>query len=127
ADAEQDDALAGVPFDTDLRTYHNASRQTVLLDIDRVKGLFSRERWNAFKDDVSFFKKATDAPEFLSFLMDHGYNASPVSTLFLGMLTNAVPVTQLPLLAAVDIFLVALMIALVFRTFGFEMGALFAV
>jgi hypothetical protein len=127
ADAEQDNALARLPFYTDLKTYRNASRQTVLLDIDRVKNLFSRERWNAFKDDVSFFKNATDAQEFAGFLMDHGYNASPVSTFFLGMLTNAVPVTQLRPLAAVDIFLVAIMIALVFRTFGFEMGALFSV
>jgi hypothetical protein len=126
ADAEQDDALARLPFYTDLRTYKNASRQTALLDIDRVRSLFSRERWNAFKDDVSFFKNAAGA-QFPDLLFDHGYNASPVSTFFLGMLTNAVPVTQLPLLAAVDIVLVALMIALVFRTFGLEMGGLFAV
>lgn len=126
ADAEQDNALARLPFYTDLRTYHNASRQAALLDVDRVKGLFSRERWNAFKEDVAFFKEASGS-QFPDLLMDHGYNASPVSTFFLGTLTNAAPVTQLRLLAALDIVLVALMIALVFRTFGFEMGALFAV
>jgi hypothetical protein len=57
--------------------------------------------------------------------MDHGYNASPASTLVLGILTNAVPVTQLWLLAILDVLLVAGMIGAVFLTFGFETGALF--
>src|SRR5207342_356833 len=38
-----------------------------------------------------------------------------------------VPVTQVPLLAALDVFLVLLMIAFVFGTFGFDVGALFSV
>jgi len=130
ADTEQDNALAGIPFFTDLRTYQNIQRETVLGDIDRVKKLFSKERWNAFKDDVSFFKTATGmprAPGLRVLVMDHGYNASPVSTFVLGILTNAIPVTQLWLLAFLDVLLVAGMIGLVFRTFGFEMGAVFSI
>jgi hypothetical protein len=129
ADTEQGNALARLPFYTDLRTYQNAQRATALGDADRIKHLFSEDRWNAFKDDVAFFKEATGVPRspaFGFFLMDHGYNASPASTFLLGLLTNAVPVTQLRLLALLDVLLVAAMIALVFRTFGFEMGALFS-
>jgi hypothetical protein len=130
ADAEQDNALVGIPFYTDLRTYQNTQREPILGDAGRIKNLFSKERWHAFKEDVSFFKKATHKPNSMGLaflLMDHGYNASPVSTFVLGMLTNAVPVTRLALLAALDVLLVAAMAVLVFRTFGFEMGALFSV
>jgi hypothetical protein len=130
ADAEQDNALAGIPFYTDLKTYQNAQRATALENIDGVKNLFSNERWNAFKSDVSFFKKATampGSPSLVSLLMDHGYNASPVSTCLLGILTNVVPVTQLRLLAFLDVFLIAAMVVIVFGTFGFDMGALFSV
>ena len=130
ADAEQDNALAGSPFYTDLRTYQNRQREAALADGKRIRSLFSDARWNAFKDDVSYFKTATGmphAPGLILLLMDHGYNASPVSTVVLGAMTNAVPVTHLELLALLDVLLVAAMIVLVLRTFGLEMGALFAV
>jgi hypothetical protein len=130
ADTEQDNALADIPFLTDLRTYQNIQRETVLRDAARVRALFSEGRWNAFKDDVSFFKTATgmpSAPGLRALVMDHGYNASPASTFVFGLLTNAIPVTQLWLLAVLDVFLVAAMIGLVFRTFGFETGALFGI
>lgn len=130
ADAEQDNALAALPFFTDLKTYQNTQRETVLKNIDRVKNLFSEKRWNAFKYDVSFFKKATGVPRspvLFLLLMDHGYNASPASTFILSILTNIVPVTQMQMLAVLDVLLVVTMIVLVFRTFGFDMGALFSV
>jgi hypothetical protein len=130
ADAEQDSALAALPFYTDLATYQNAPRVAALAQAERVKGRFSETRWNAFKHDVSYFKELTGlprTPKLVFFLMDHGYNASPVSTSLLSALTNIVPVTQLPLLASLDVLLVAAMVAVVFGTFGLEMGALFSV
>ncbi len=130
ADAEQDNALAKLPFYTDLTNYQNASRETALEHAGVVKATFSEERWDAFKHDVSFFKKVTGMPRsraFFFLLMDHGYNASPVSTSVLTILTNIVPVTRLWLLAVLDVLLVATMIVLVFRTFGLEMGGLFSV
>lgn len=130
ADAELDGALASLPFYTNLRDYQNAPRATALANADGVKRLFSEQRWSAFKHDVSFFEKATDVPrstEFFFWLMDHGYNASPVSTSVLGMIANIVPVTQLGLLASLDVFLVAAMVSVVFATFGVELGALFSV
>ncbi|HKU37642.1 MAG TPA: hypothetical protein VJR89_05830 [Polyangiales bacterium] len=131
ADAEQGNSFASLPFYTDLRTYQNTPRQTALRDVARIKGRFSSQRWEAFKADVAFFKQATSTPEapsgLMFLLMDHGYNASPMSSFVLGALTNAIPVSQLQLLAAIDVLLVAAMIALVFRSFGFETGAVFAV
>jgi hypothetical protein len=130
ADTEQDNALARLPFYTDLRTYQNTQREIALKNIDRVKKLFSTKRWNAFKYDVSFFKKATGMPRspgLFVLVMDHGYNASPVSAFVLSILTNLIPVTQVRLLALLDVLLVIAMIVLVFRTFGFDMGALFSI
>ncbi len=130
ADAEQDNALADLPFYTDLTSYQNAHRETALEHADVVKARFSKDRWNAFKYDVSFFKKATGMPRsrtLFFLLMDHGYNASPVSTSVLTILTNIVPVTHLWLLASLDVLLVAIMVVFVFRTFGLAMGALFSV
>ena len=130
ADTEQGNELARLPFYTDLRTYQNTQRGKALEDVDRIRNLFSNERWSAFKDDVAFFKTATGMPRtpgLMLLLMDHGYNGSPVSAFILGTLGNIFPVTQLQLLAFFDVFLVVAMGALVFRTFGFEMGALFSV
>jgi len=130
ADTEQGNQLARLPFYTDLRTYQNTQRANALADASRIRHLFSDERWSAFKDDVAFFKTATGMPRspgLMFLLMDHGYNGSPVSTLILGTLANIVPVTQLHLLAFLDVFLMLTMSGLVFRTFGFEMGALFSV
>lgn len=130
ADTEQGNELAGLPFYSDLKTYQNTTREKAIANIDRVRGLFSKERWIAFKDDVAFFKGATatpHAPGLIFLLMDHGYNGSPVSTLILGTIANTIPVTQLPLLAFLDVLLIVAMGLIVFRTFGFEMGALFSV
>lgn len=130
ADAEQDGALSALPFLTDLKSYQNTTRQAALKRGKRIKKRFTEERWSAFKHDVAFFKKETGmpaSPQFYFFLMDHGYNASPAATLVLGTLANIVPVTQLPLLASLDVLLVAAMVGLVFRTFGLLMGGLFSV
>ena len=53
ADTEQGNELAGLPFYTDLRTYQNTLRGYALTDADRIRSLFSNERWTAFKDDRS--------------------------------------------------------------------------
>lgn len=130
ADTEQGNELARAPFLTDLRTYQNTSREKVLGDANRIRNLFSDQRWTAFKDDIAFFKTLTGSPRspgLFFLLMDHGYNGSPVSTFILGTIANIVPVTHLRPLAFLDVFLEVAMSALVFRTFGFEMGALFSV
>jgi hypothetical protein len=130
ADDEQGGGLVSLPFYTDLTSYQNAGRETALEQRAAVKRLFTKGRWNAFKRDVSFFREATATPRFpgLFFqVMDHGYNASPASAFVLGLLTKLIPVTQLWLLAALDVLLVAAMVALVFSTFGLATGAMFSI
>jgi hypothetical protein len=130
ADTEQGNEFVALPWFTDLRTYQNTTRDKALEDVDRVRSLFSKERWSDFKSDVAYFKKATatpQAPGLMFLLMDHGYNGSPVSTFILGTIANVFPVAQVPLLATFDVLLVIAMSVLVFRTFGFDMGALFSV
>jgi hypothetical protein len=130
ADTEQGNEFAPLPFYTDLRTYKNLKRDAALRDAPRIKGLFSEQRWNAFKDDVAYFKSKIDkpgSPDMIFLLMDHGYNGSPVSTFLLGTIANLVPLTHGLWLAVIDVVLVLLMIALVVRCFGFELGAVFAV
>jgi hypothetical protein len=130
ADTEQGNEFAPLPFYTDLKTYRNLKRDVAVRDAERIKGLFSEQRWNAFKDDIAFFKSKIDkpgSPDMIFLLMDHGYNASPVSTFLLGTLANLVPLTHVLWLALIDVALVLLMIAIVFRSFGFELGALFSV
>ena len=129
ADAEQDSSFAPLPFYTDLKSYKNLKREAAVRDAARIKSLFSEPRWNAFKDDIAFFKSKINkpgSPDMIFLLMDHGYNGSPVSTFLLGVLTNLVPLTHVLWLALIDVALVLLMIAIVFHTFGFEMGALFS-
>jgi hypothetical protein len=130
ADEEQGGALAGLPFYTDLRTYQNAPREAALARSQTIRSLFTADRWRSFKNDVAYFEELTEFPRkpaLYFLLMDHGYNGSPVSTLVLGTLTNLVPVRQLALLATLDVLLVGVMIALVFRTYGLQLGGLFAV
>ena len=130
ADAEQDDALAQIPFYTNLKTYRNSPRETALRDSDRVRALFSERRWSEFKSDVAFFKQATETPHsqgLFFLLIDHGYNGSPLSTLVLGTLSNAIPVNHLHALAYIDVLLVLAMGAFVYWTFGFDTGTLFSV
>ena len=130
ADTEQGNELAPLPFYTDLKTYKSLRREVAVRDAERVKGLFAAQRWSAFKDDIAFFKSKINkpnSPDMVFLLMDHGYNASPVSTFLLGALTNLVPLTHVLWLAVIDVALVLLMVALVFRRFGFELGALFSI
>jgi hypothetical protein len=130
ADTEQGNEFARLPFYTDLKTYKNLRRDVAVRDAERVKSLFSEQRWEAFKADVAFFKGKIDkpnSPDMIFLLMDHGYNGSPVSTFLLGTLSNLVPLTHVLWLALIDVVLVLLMIALVFRSFGFELGAVFSV
>lgn len=130
ADSELGNDFAPMPFYNDLRTYKNVKRDVALKSAERIKGLFSAERWDAFKHDIAFFKSKINkpgSPNMIFVLMDHGYNGSPVSTFLLGTITNLVPVEQLGGLVLIDVALVLAMIALVFRSFGFECGALFSV
>ena len=49
---------------------------------------FSPERWEAFRHDMASFRRVMGAGWWKEMLMDHGYNASPISNMVAAFLTN---------------------------------------
>ncbi len=49
---------------------------------------FSEERWTAFKQDARSFRTVMGSSWWKDMLMDHGYNASPISNMVASFLTN---------------------------------------
>ncbi len=49
---------------------------------------FSPERWEAFKQDARSFRTVMGTAWWRDMLMDHGYNASPISNMVAAALTN---------------------------------------
>ena len=49
---------------------------------------FSPERWEAFKQDARSFRTVMGSGWWRDMLMDHGYNASPISNMVASALTN---------------------------------------
>jgi hypothetical protein len=57
---------------------------------------FSPERWEAFKQDARSFRTVMGKSWWRDMLMDHGYNASPISNMVAAALTNIGWRGQLP-------------------------------
>ncbi len=55
---------------------------------ERCAEHFSPDRWNAFRQDVRMFHRAMGGSWWSDMLMDHGYNASPVSNMVASPLSN---------------------------------------
>jgi hypothetical protein len=58
---------------------------------------FSSERWEAFKQDARSFRAVMGSSWWKDMLMDHGYNASPISNMVASVLTHLGWRDQLPL------------------------------
>src|SRR5262249_40614127 len=68
------------------------------------KSHFSQERWEAYKEDVRFFRMASDKTYWQDMQTDHGYNPPPVWTLAGTFFANMYPagrVFELPVLGKV--------------------------
>lgn len=91
---------------------------------------FTPERWQAFKQDVALFREA-NPPELWDrrgYVMDHGYNGTPLTTLVLGGLANRdwLPSRDfIALMRWADIYLLALAGLLVAGLEGAGVGLLF--
>ena len=57
---------------------------------------FTPERWEAFRHDAASFRTAMGSGWWKEMLMDHGYNASPISNMVAAFLTNIGWESQLP-------------------------------
>ena len=57
---------------------------------------FTPERWEAFKQDARTFRRVMGSAWWRDMLMDHGYNASPISNMVAAALTNIGWRSQVP-------------------------------
>ncbi len=118
ADEEGPNRLRGIVKYRDLRTYDSVRRAAALTPELRaeIKGRFTPERWENFKNDVNYFTSHYGRWDYL--MADRGYNPPATWTLVGGALSNAAPVEKLKLIAMIDFALITLMFVLIARAFG---------
>lgn len=106
----------------DMPTYRG--RWVSSIDGEAVRGRFSAERWEMFKQDLSFLRP--HVPHWPAFFVDHGYNDPPPRALFLHLLVRWVPANRLTLdiLTLLDYLLMAVGFGFVWRAFGTVPAAL---
>jgi hypothetical protein len=119
ADAESKNIFKDVPKFRDLVEYERLlPRSVALADSERVKGLFSKQRWEDFTHDVNYVSPSQPSGGWRYFFIDHGYNPPPTWTLIGGTLSRLVPIEQIKQITMIDFYLVLLMFGVVFWTFG---------
>lgn len=113
----------------DLRTMRLVETQAVLARSEACRSGFDPGRWLAFKQDLRFFRERFSDRRWAIALTDHGYNPSPVWTLFGRPLTSLVPAEPTPLiwLVRIDLALVLGALLAIGWAFGFEVAGLAAV
>ncbi|MGB8330081.1 MAG: hypothetical protein WCE62_08120, partial [Polyangiales bacterium] len=79
---------------------HFVSKDDVLRYQKRCEAHFSAERWVAFREDARSFRTVMGSAWWKDMLMDHGYNASPISNMVAAYLTNIGWRDQLPQISA---------------------------
>ncbi len=94
--------------------------ETVLLRPEYCKSHFTPERWVEFKKDIAFFRARVNGQRWEEIHHDHGYNASPVWTLFGNLITNTGTATldQVTFVDLFDPLYLALMAAMLWWAFG---------
>lgn len=100
--------------------------RTALEAPDRCKGHFTPERWSAFVGDVRFFRAAADRSYWDEMQLDHGFNAPPVWTAVVNVLTSELAATRgvILALASLDVFLCAGAFAALAWAFGWRTACL---
>jgi len=74
--------------DLDNNRLHYVSKDDVLRYRESCAAHFSAERWDAFRHDTRLFRSVMGSGWWKDMLMDHGYNASPISNMVASFLTN---------------------------------------
>ncbi len=67
---------------------HYVSEDDAITYQERCAEHFSEERWAAFRQDARSFRTVMGSGWWKDMLMDHGYNASPISNMVASFLTN---------------------------------------
>ena len=104
--------------------------QTALEHPEECRDRFeTRERWEAFKTDVEFFRNASGLSYWNDMQKDHGYNPPPVWTVMGHFWASLHPATDgyLKFLASFDLLFLAGMFAAIYWAFGWRVFSLAAV
>ena len=110
----------------DLVTYDRVHIRTLLQRSEPVKERFTPERWHEFKLDADRLRERL-GPHYGTFLLDHGFNPTPVWVLVGGPIANLVPAGSdvgLLLISLLDPLLLALAFWAIGRAFGVETALL---
>lgn len=120
ADAEAFGPVVGRTVLRDLRTNEMKPARAVLGNREACTAHFTPERWQAFADDVAFFRVRMPPAKWLSLRTDHGYNPPPTWGLLGTTLSNLEPAsrTQLTALLLVDAVLIVALLGAVAWAFG---------
>ena len=105
----------------DLRDHSYMPGRIALADANTYKARFSPERWDAFKQDVAYFRSIVPPGKWRVMLRDKGYNGTPVWSMVAGAFTNVVPTTSqwgMLALASADVALIAVALGFVWWAFG---------
>jgi len=93
------------------------------------KATFPPARWEAFKEDVKFFRVVSGKGYFDDMLKDHGYNPPPVWTIMGRFFSELHPATvgYCQFLASLDLIYTIAMFAMLWWAFGWRVFAVAAI
>lgn len=113
------DALSTVEI-RDMKTHDLRRVADVKDEIAKISQRFTPERWAAFKEDMSYFRRTMGEKHYLATHSDHGANATPVWTAIARpfLIYGGPPEVALVIGGWLDAALLGLMFAFVGFTFG---------
>ncbi len=130
ADAElAEPSLTHIRYARDLQTGGLISAKDLHSDT-RFRDAFTPQRWQSFKQDLSYLLPRDRAEGWTFTLGDHGYNAPPPLVVVDWTLANAlgrVDRISVHLLALLDVLLLAVAALAVWRVYGFRTAAIGAI
>ncbi len=125
ADSESGNRFRNIKDFRDLHNYDLIRpREYALEHAGEMRELFSPERWESFKKDVSYFSSKSVSWQY--FFRDHGYNPPPTWTLVGGTLSRLISPENLKWITLIDLVLMIIAFGVIARMWSAE-AALFAV
>jgi hypothetical protein len=95
---------------------------------ERCRARFGEARWAEYVQDIDTYRSWFSQRRWDHWFIDHGYNGTPVRSVFATAIANAVDLSieNLSLLALLTSFAITAMLMVVVRAFGWRMGLFFA-
>lgn len=118
ADAENNGGKSTHAKLRSMETYRFVPARQILAQKDKYKGLFTTERWNAFRADVRTFQGMLGPQRWGAVLVDKGYNATPIWNMVARLFSSITPAKHLEPLMMLDMVLLLLMFGLIYWAFG---------